>query len=219
MVASARSSNEDLGTLVALVEKLGGGEIVYRSARAEDEVPLPGFPTLTRRRDLEPNVKGAELLGLTRVGGDDGTGGLEVVAGHTGTILVVGDELADQDESFGSQASLYVFFGTHAPATSANAHYVLPMTSFAEQEGTFTNVQGRVQRFWPALEAPGSALPAWFALGALLAELTGTEAPRQASQVFVALAEGVPAYADMDYETIGTRGALLREPALISGDI
>jgi hypothetical protein len=40
-----------------------------------------------------------------------------------------------------------------------DAHFVLPVTTFAEQEGTFTNFEGRVQRFWPALQAPPLARP------------------------------------------------------------
>jgi predicted molibdopterin-dependent oxidoreductase YjgC len=37
-VASSSASNEDLGLLRALVEELGGGDTVYRSARADDEI-------------------------------------------------------------------------------------------------------------------------------------------------------------------------------------
>jgi hypothetical protein len=68
-IASPFASNEDLAPLRALVDHLGGGEIVFRSPRAEEEIPLPGFPTLTRRGDLAPNRRGAEILGMTRVGG------------------------------------------------------------------------------------------------------------------------------------------------------
>ncbi|HZD05065.1 MAG TPA: 2Fe-2S iron-sulfur cluster-binding protein, partial [Longimicrobiales bacterium] len=51
-VASAAASNEALGAFRELVEHLGGSEIVFRSARAEDEIVLKGFPRLARRRDL-----------------------------------------------------------------------------------------------------------------------------------------------------------------------
>ena len=217
-VATAQCSNEDMGILAALVEKMGGGDIVYRSPRADDVVPLPGFPSMARRKELDPNVNGAEALGFTRVGGDDGSGGLDQIADHAGVLIVMGDALADQDDSFGAKADLFIYLGTHSSPATANAAFTLPITTFAEQEGTFTNMQGRVQRFWPGLEAPGAALPAWFALGAVLAELTEEEAPRQAAQAFKRVAVGVPAYAGIRYETIGTRGALMREPAHTSGD-
>ena len=57
-VASPYASNEDLGAFASLVERLGGGEIVYRSAMAGEEVPLKGFPQLARRKELAPNGKG-----------------------------------------------------------------------------------------------------------------------------------------------------------------
>ena len=217
-VVSPHASNEDLGALAALVAQLGGGEIVYRSPRAEDEVPLKGYPGLARRRDLAPNGAGAELIGARRVGGDDGRGGLDAVAKHDGVILVLGDALADQDPSFGAHASFYVYVGARGgPATEA-AHFVLPATTFAEQEGTFTNFQGRVQRFWPALEPPGAARPAWLVLGALLAEVTGGAAPRSAADAFAQLGQRVSAFAGLTYEELGKRGAVVNETISLSGD-
>ena len=125
-VASPMSSNEDLGALHSLVGALGGGDIVYRSARAEDEVPLKGFPGLARRKDLTPNATGAELVGASRVGGDDASGGLEAVAGHDGIVIVLNDDLADQDDGFGSNAALFVYLGSHDSEAASRADFVLP---------------------------------------------------------------------------------------------
>ena len=61
-MASPYASNEDLGAFAALVKALGGGDIVYRSAMAEDEVPLKGFPQLARRKELAPNFLCLELI-------------------------------------------------------------------------------------------------------------------------------------------------------------
>jgi predicted molibdopterin-dependent oxidoreductase YjgC len=120
--------------------------------------------------------------------------------------------------SFGDRAALYVYMGTHAPDAAAAAHFVLPLTTFAEQEGTFTNHENRVQRFWPAIEPPGSARPAWLVLGAMLAERTGGTPPTRAEAAF----EAIPAFRGLTYETIGTRGAVVgsarRETAGMAGD-
>jgi NADH-quinone oxidoreductase subunit G len=212
-VASARACNEDLGALAELVGALGGGETVFRSRRAADEIVLKGFPKLARRRDLAPNVQGAELLGMHRVGSDDATGGLEGVRDHDGIVVVLGDALADQDASFGGKAGLFVYLGAHAGAAARAAHFVLPVTTHAEQEGTFTNHEGRVQRFWPALRAPGMARPAWLVLGALVAEVTDGSASRSASAAFARLSDAVSAFAGMSYESLGSRGAVARVPA------
>ncbi len=217
-VASARSSNEDLGALRALVDALGGGDIVYRSARAPEEIPLKGYPGLARRTDLSPNARGAELCGASRVGGDDATGGLDSVASHDGIVLVLGDALEDQPESFGSEAALYVFLGTHDTPAAAHADYVLPVSTHAEGHGTFTNRDGRVQRFEPALDAPGMTRPAWLILGALAGERGGGGVAKSAAEAFAALGGAVSAFSGIDYDAIGSRGAVINESVSLTGD-
>ncbi len=217
-VASAMSSNEDLGALKALVDAMGGGEILYRSARAEDEVPLRGFPLLARRKDLSANSTAADLIGANRVGADDGTGGLDEVSNHDGIVLVLNDDLADQKEDFGNNASLFVYLGTHDSPGAAKADLVLPVTSHAEGEGTFTNHERRVQRFAKALDAPGMARPAWLVLGALVAEKGEGPAPRSAADAFAAMSSSVAAFAGITWDDLGTRGAVLNESVSVTGD-
>ncbi len=216
-LASPFASNEALAALVYLVQGLGGGEIVFRSPRADEEIPLPGFPKLTRRRDLVPNRRGAELLGLSRVGEEDGTGGLEELKDHSGTLIVLGDDLTDLESDFGAHASLYLYLGSHFPPAAAEADVVMPITTHAEEEGTFTNYEGRVQRFWPALQGPGAARPAWLPLSLLAAHLNGTTPPSGADEAFVRAGELAPEFQGLTYESIGTRGALVNEPVTLPG--
>jgi NADH-quinone oxidoreductase subunit G len=216
-VVTPHASNEEMAALAALVRRLGGSRMSYRLRRAPDEVVLAGFPTLVRRRDLAPNVRGAELFRASRVGGDDGSGGLEAVSSAGGVILVLGDDLTDQAETFGSSADLYVYLGQHGSRAASHAHAVLPVASFAEQEGTFTNVQGRVQRFWPALEPPGAARPAWLVLGHLLAALGGPAAPLSTEEAFAQMTSTTAELDGLTYQAIGTQGALLNEPVSSAG--
>jgi NADH-quinone oxidoreductase subunit G len=216
-VGSAVLSNEDNGLLARLLAVLGGGAAVFRSERAEDEVPCPGFPQLARRRDLAGNVRGLELLGYRRVGGDDARGGLEARAGEV--LIVLGDELADLPEGFGADASLFLVLG-HALAPAArNAHFVLPVTTYAEEEGTFTNFEGRVQRFWPGVQPPALARPAWQVLGVLLAGLEDGTAPAAAGGAFLRVAGHFEAFAGLDYDAIGTRGALVNDPVRLGAGV
>ncbi len=212
----AHASNEEMGMLKGFVEALGGGEVVYRSPRTDEEIPLPGYPLLIRRKDLAPNVNGAEAMGFRRVGDDNAEGGLEEVSGHEGVLIVAGDALADAGPDFGAKAKLFVYLGSYESPAAKNAHVVLPLTTFAEQEGTFTNVQGRVQRFWAGLRAPGAARPGWFILGALLAELTEGAVPMGADEAFLKVGEMVPAFGGLTYKDIGTGGAELSAPAGVS---
>jgi NADH-quinone oxidoreductase subunit G len=155
---------------------------------------------------------------MRRVGNDDATGGLESVASHDGILVVLGDRLADQPEDFGAGAALYVYLGTHDTAAATHADYVLPVTTHAEGEGTLTNHEGRVQRFWPALRAPGMARPAWLVVGALVAERSGGAVSRAASEAFASLGPSAPAFGGITYDDIGARGAVINESVSLTGD-
>ena len=217
-VVSPFWSNEDLGAVSRLVETLGGGSLVFRSPRADAEVALPGYEGLARRKDLSPNARGAELLGGSRVGDDVGQGGLDDLADHDGVVLVLGDGLDDLPDAVAPDAALVINFGAYTSGTLASADFQFPITTFAEQEGTFTNHDGRVQRFWPALSGPEAARPAWLVLGALSGALRDEEGPNRADQAFDLVTQAVPSYKGMNYETIGAEGGLSSERAPVPGD-
>jgi anaerobic selenocysteine-containing dehydrogenase len=186
------------------MESTGGGTGVYRCPTGE-EVVLPGFPTLALRTDRAANPAGADLFGFERAGGGDGLGGLESAAGHAGVLWVLGDELSDAPADFGSAASVFVYVGHFLSPAARNADFVLPATTFAEMEGSFTNVQKRVQRFWPALQAPGMSRPAWQILGVLLAGLGDAPAIATASDAFASL----PELGGLSWADLGQQGAPL----------
>ncbi|HUP88404.1 MAG TPA: molybdopterin-dependent oxidoreductase [Longimicrobiales bacterium] len=206
VLASPFHANEDVGLLARLAKQLGSGQLTYTVEQGE-EVVCPGFPRLARRKDLGANVRGLDVMGFAR-------GGLN--AGNAKVLFVLGDELAAQDVDARGTAELVVYFGTKDSATSRNADFVLPITTFAEQEGTFTNFEGRVQRFWPALQSPPLARPAWQVIGVLLAGLGVNDAPASASNAFTLLGQYYPEYAGLSYEMIGSRGALINEPVKIA---
>src|ERR671934_263577 len=95
------------------------------------------------------------------------------------------------------------------PWAETLAAAVLPIANFAEEEGTFTNLRGRVQRFLQAKAAPGSARPVWWAVAGLLAFLGEGTSFFLASEVFAALAAARPEFAGLSYESLGLRGQLL----------
>ncbi|MGH7443837.1 MAG: 2Fe-2S iron-sulfur cluster-binding protein, partial [Longimicrobiales bacterium] len=181
VVGSPMLANEDNGLLARLGAVLGAAAPVFRSARADDEDVCPGFPKLARRRDLAANTHGLEAMGFQRVGDDAAAGGIT----SADVLIVLGDELTDLPADFGRDASLFIYLGQRLGPAARNAHFVLPVTTFAEQEGTFTNFEGRVQRFWPALQPPPLARPAWQVLGVLLAGLDDGQAPADAASAFL----------------------------------
>ena len=86
------------------------------------------------------------------------------------------------------------------------AAVVLPIANFAEEEGTFTNLRGRVQRFLQARAAPGFARPSWYVLSDLLRALGASVDYLLASDVFGALAVANPEFSGLSYDLLGLRG-------------
>ena len=142
----------------------------------------------------------------------------EDLADHEGVVLVLGDGLDDQPEGFAPNAALVVYLGAYTSSALASADFQFPVTTFAEQEGTFTNHAGRVQRFWPALSGPGAARPAWLVLGALSGALKEEEGPTRVEQAFGLVAKAGKSYKELDYETIGAQGGLSRARVPVPGD-
>ena len=69
-------------------------------------------------------------------------------------------------------------------ATGAVADVLLPISTFAETDGTFVNRASRVQRIRAAFEPSGEAKPGWLLLGELAHEAGGPPAPPDASAAF-----------------------------------
>lgn len=94
------------------------------------------------------------------------------------------------------------------------AHVVLPTTTFAEMEGTFTNMEGRVQRLRQAISPVGSSRPGWM-IARELARYMGDRSWAQcesAAEVMGEIAALVPAYVScgMNYERLDEEGLLRR---------
>jgi NADH-quinone oxidoreductase subunit G len=197
-VVSATLSNETLFLLSELIEH-NGGKGVFRVATG-DEAPLPGVEDLALRRDRAANVNGAEILGYTRTDSPlDGIADGEV-------LLIVDDDLDGLSLDAVSRASSIVVIGTSVPKGLENAAVVLPISNFAEEEGTFTNLRGRVQRFTQAKAPPGFARPSWLVLGDLLGAMGAQEQFFLPSDVFANLAATKPQFAGLSYDTLALRG-------------
>lgn len=213
MLVSPFLSNEDLGAARRLADALGLRALGYRVAEGPEEV-LPGWPKLKLRRERAANVEGARRFGFQRWGDAEGRGGWERLQGPV--VVVVGDELADAAEGWAAGAEIVIVVGTAlSSAVRQRADAALPATTFAEMDGTFTNAEGRVQRFWPALRPPGMARPTWQILGVLLAGLEGAPVPASAADAFALLGEVCRDFAGLRYEDLGPWGRTLPQPATL----
>ena len=87
--------------------------------------------------------------------------------------------------------------------TAQEADIVLPVQSFAEREGTFTNGMRRVQRFRMAQTPLGDTLPAWRIFAHIGAGMPGGDRPRiSPSLVMRDITQHVLRYAEMNYTSL-----------------
>ncbi len=106
-----------------------------------------------------------------------------------------------------SRVDCLVFQGANANATSEAAQLVLPSAPYTEREGTFTNVEGRVQRFWKALDPLGEARADWEIVAEVARALGHDWRPVRAEPLFRELAAAVPAFAGLTYGRLRDHGA------------
>jgi NADH-quinone oxidoreductase subunit G len=159
--------------LAAAKRLLSGGGFTWTGAFQVvmgEEAPLAGVPNLALRAERAPNAKGAEQLGYTRDYAQ------ALAAAKTAAVVLVLDDPDCAVETDGALIYLGTVLGNDAPCRTAEV--VLPIANVAEEEGTFTNRDGREQRYFQAKPAPGMAQPAAWVLGQLVAALGLAEAAR-----------------------------------------
>jgi predicted molibdopterin-dependent oxidoreductase YjgC len=100
-----------------------------------------------------------------------------------------------------------IFQGANASPTSELAHLVVPTAPYTERDGTFTSFEGRVQRFWRALEPLGEARADWEVLAEVGQALGQEWRPARAEHLFRELAAAVPAFAGLTYARLRDQGA------------
>jgi NADH-quinone oxidoreductase subunit G len=208
VLASPRMANEDLLALRRVLEARGITQVAFDVPPA---APAEGDDFLLRA-DRTPNRRGAELIGA----GSDAAAILAAARGGRlrclwvfhHDLLAAGWPASEAAEALG-RVETVIFTGTNANPTSDRAHWVLPAAAWVEREGTFTNFEGRVQRFRTATEPLGAALAEWDLLGRVLAAGGGTPAGNRVELWFRELGRTVPAFAGLTYQSLGDTGQMV----------
>ena len=105
-----------------------------------------------------------------------------------------------------SRATDVIVISSVLPAGTDRASVVLPIANFSEEEGTVTNLRGRVQRFTQARQAPGETRPSWLVLGDLLGAMGKQTSFFLPSEVFSSLAGSHKSFAGLSYDALGFKG-------------
>ncbi len=154
VLLSPKLANEDLlvlhhlFTAVLPIAPLGAGSL---------EPPLPE-DALLRRADPHPNTRATEALGLAA------DARRLCSAPEAKVLLLIGDDPVGWDATLAAVLGRFDFVAAAltnrnatAAAVQAAGGLLLPLATWAEYAGSFTNFEGRVQRFEAALAPAGSA--------------------------------------------------------------
>lgn len=211
VLASAQLTNEDLFVIRQLFkDHLNGAQIDFR-------VPQPAAfgDDFLLKADRNPNTAGAlNILALpndatSQIVEQAKKGELEVlyVFGHD-LVKLYGKDTVDQ---IAKKVKLFVFQGSNVNETCSYAHLNLPSTVYAEKDGTFTNVQQRVQRIRPAFLSMGESKGDWEILLSLAEALGMKLSYKKSEDVFKAVAQYVGPFGEMTYEKIADQGMILKK--------
>lgn len=86
--------------------------------------------------------------------------------------------------------------------TAELADVILPASSWAEKDGTFTNTERRVQRVRKAIEPIGDSKPDWIILIELMNRLGLNQNYKHPSEIMDEIASLVPEYSGISYDRI-----------------
>jgi len=163
--------------------------------------------------DRNPNTRGAGVLELTAAA----SGQLLRLCGEGRIrfLYLCQDDLTQEHDTQQVRAALgkvdfVVFQGSWDSSTAALADIQLPSAVCAEKEGTFVNVDGRVQKFHAAVAPLGKSLPDLDILCRLARELEVQLPAASATEVFLEISQQVEEFSGMTYQTLGENGQMLK---------
>ncbi len=124
----------------------------------------------------------------------------EVQEGQIKALYLVGPVLLDKK----IKAEFLVVQDSYLNEMTEKADAVFPATTFAETDGTFVNVEGRVQRFQKIIEPLGEARPDWWIVSQLALRLGREDFKhKKSSDVMREIKKTVPAFSKVADTSLG----------------
>ena len=204
VLVSARASNEEIFLLRRIAAHLGA-----TIAGVSWSPPGSTGDDFLIDADKNPNTAGLHLQGLAPadvapVVAAIGAGTVQALVLHRVDLTAWAD--APETRAALEQVPFLVVVDTDQYEVVEYANIVLPVATYLEGDGTFTNRKSRVQRFRAAVAPPGDARAGWLVLTELEGRLAGTPFAESAGAVFSRLASADAPFGGMSYETLGDQG-------------
>lgn len=158
IVLSAQFSSEDNLVLAQFARLVLGAQKFYLGARGGWE-----GDAILRSSDNNPNRAGALAAAGTAPVGSLSDLLADAQSGAIEGFLALGGAVAETGAMLSPLHKLQtgITLASNVGPLEEVAHLVIPVTSFAEQDGTFINNKGMAQRFARAIQPPAGITPAW----------------------------------------------------------
>jgi NADH-quinone oxidoreductase subunit G len=147
---------------------------------------------------------GANAMGLHYMGFTPETT-LDIIANPPKVLVIAQADVMADDPSAAqwlSNVETIIDLSLFADGAAAMAQVVLPLQSFAERDGSFTNGERRVQRFYTAQSPMGESLPAWQVLERIGEKLGQGKPKLSAAQVMNEIVQTIPAFEGARYNEL-----------------
>ncbi|MDQ7782498.1 MAG: molybdopterin-dependent oxidoreductase [Desulfomonilaceae bacterium] len=108
------------------------------------------------------------------------------------------------------KAELLVVQDIFPSPTTRIAHCVFPAASFAEKDGTMTNIEHRIQRLNQAIPPLGPSMPDWNILEQVSAAMGSSMGFFDVSDVFREMTLTIPMYKGLKFQTLQGDGRIVR---------
>ncbi|HET6674633.1 MAG TPA: formate dehydrogenase subunit alpha [Nitrospiraceae bacterium] len=92
--------------------------------------------------------------------------------------------------------------------TAKHAHVVIPGASFLEKDGTFTNLERRIQRIRKVMDPPDGIIPDWQVVCGVAARMGYPMAYAHPAEVMTEIVRLTPMWAGVSYERLEQAGGL-----------
>lgn len=213
-VASPQRTNEDIFLFKKYFEEVIKTPNILLGETSGKESAAQMEDHLLRRKDKNPNTTGAMEIGVQKIADVNKLLNLINEGKVKALYLMNSKAITGQNGNEKIREALKrvefaVTHATHSDEVLKSFNMVLPVSTFAEREGTFTNSSRTVQKINMAFNCSGDSKSDWEIMAELMKRMDYPLKALKTEEVFNILSGEIFAFKGLTYENIGDSGRVL----------